>query len=209
MAIDKKMSTLIALVTYLFSGCLQAQYISETDFIALKTGDTLTGKVAYINEDGWGSRTFYKKIRITLANGKKKKIRKRNITSFKIDGTTFMAFELAQHRKSTALLPFLNPYYSIDTKDGDLYFLRVVSNGKLNYYELEWFDQGDDMLNSMPLLRKNDASVFVRATQGMLGLKRKALISYLNDCPKLGQKITSKEIRTVREVVNFYNNQCD
>ncbi|MFT5735908.1 MAG: hypothetical protein ACI9SG_000241, partial [Maribacter sp.] len=46
---------------------------------------------------------------------------------------------------------------------------------------------------------------FVRANQGIFGVKKKRLASLLSDCPGLSQKILNREFKHVFEVLEFYN----
>ncbi|MEO1051398.1 MAG: hypothetical protein AAFX87_12285 [Bacteroidota bacterium] len=97
----------------------------------------------------------------------------------------------------------------MDSKQGQHYFLKVVSIGKLSHYELEWFDQGDSQLWSMALLKKANERYFIRADQGIIGLKKKVLQRYFADCDELRTKIKESELNKVWQVVEAYNNNCD
>ena len=48
----------------------------------------------------------------------------------------------------------------------------------------------------------------MRADQGLFGLKRKTLTKYFKDCPVLSEQIKSKAIKSVWDVVKFYNSEC-
>ncbi len=183
---------------------LKAQILAATDYIVLNDGDTLRGKVTYINERSF-TRQFHNKLRITTENGKKKRINRKNISSFKIGKTIYKSFWLDETIKG---LNIFNPRYYIDTDEGNHHFLKVIRHGKVNQYALEWFEQGDSFLNSISLLRKNHQNYFIRADQGVFGLKKKILSNYFNDCPKLITKINNKELDKVFQVVEFYNNNC-
>lgn len=61
----------------------------------------------------------------------------------------------------------------------------------------------------MELLKKGNDSVFIRADQGLPGLKRKVLTTYFKNCPELSVQIKSKTLKTVWEVVPFYNEKCN
>lgn len=45
----------------------------------------------------------------------------------------------------------------------------------------------------------------VRATQGIFGLKKKLLSNYFKECPELVEKINNKKMKSVEDVLTFYN----
>jgi|GEM_PF-1932574 len=180
-----------------------AQENKKHDFIALYTGDTLYGKVHYIDEGI--PRKFYKKIRLTTSDGKRKKYNKKNVASFSVNNNTYESFWLSQ---TSQIFKLVNPKYNIDHNYGEQYFLKVVNKGNLNHYELEWFEQGESLLWSMALLKKEDDSFFIRADQGLIRLKRNVLLDYLSNCPRIIDAINEKQIKNVRQVVDFYNQNC-
>lgn len=54
-------------------------------------------------------------------------------------------------------------------------------------------------------MKDNDVLI-IRATQGVLGLKRKFRADYLGECTALVELIREKKITTPTEVAIFYNN---
>jgi len=187
---------------------LYAQNNQASDYLVLHTGDTLYGKVAHIKEGGFGGRRFHKKIRLTNAKGKTKKYQRKDVSSFRVDGVVFESFWLYQESQSLITGALGNPQYTIDPNQGEQHFLRVISKGKLSHYQLEWFEQDNDALWSMSLLKKEEDTFFIRADQGLFGLKRKVLQRYFANCPELGKAIQEKQIRKVGQVVEWYNNSC-
>jgi hypothetical protein len=175
----------------------------QQDYIVLNVGDTLYGKVQYIDETSVRYE-FYKKVRLTTVDGKRKKYNKSKISAFRVNGFNYESFWLSQSSKKIILV---NPQYDIDSK-GEQYFLKVLSKGKLAHYELEWFDQENTGLLSMTLLKKEKDPFFIRADQGLLGLKRKALQDYFLDCPQLSEKINQKQLNEISQIVDFYNSNC-
>ncbi len=199
----------IIIATLLFSQYLrlEAQYNSKSDYIVLSIGDSLYGTVAYIKENAV-NRDFYKKVRLTNANGKTKKYKPESISSFRINGNKYQSFWLYQPPQTFPSVSLVNPRYNIDSKQGDHYFLRVISIGRLSHYQLEWFDQGDSQLWSMALLKKANDQYFIRADQGIIGLKKKLLQRYFTDCLELAKKIKNSELKKVWQVVEAYNHNC-
>ncbi|MFK7834003.1 MAG: hypothetical protein AB8B52_12045 [Winogradskyella sp.] len=176
----------------------------NTDYIVLTAGDTLYGTVDYLDERGTNPK-FYKKIRFTNSEGKRKKYRQHNVLAFKSGHKAFEAFWLSNRSERIVLF---NPIYRIDTQKGSHEFLRVMHKGNLSYYELEWWDQGEAGINGMALLKKTKDSFFIRADQGLFGLNRKALANYFKDCPELATQITTKTIKKVWDILDFYNLEC-
>jgi hypothetical protein len=186
---------------------LCGQGIEQSDFIVLHNNDTLRGTVSYINERAV-NRGFYKKVRITNAKGKTKKYKRENISSFQVNGTEYRSFWLYQPPQRFPPVSVVNPQYNIDEQQVEHYFLRVVSTGKLSHYELEWFDQGDSQLYAMALLKKGHQGYFMRADQGIIGLKKKLLQRYFADCDEVRQKIKDKTLKKVKQLVEAYNTTC-
>lgn len=183
---------------------LLAQDNQQLDYIVLYSADTLYGNVKYIDEEGVHQK-FYKKIRLTTIDGKRKKYKRKDVSAFRMDNVNYKSFWLNQ---SSQKITLVNPKYNIDNKDGQQHFLRIVSQGKLSHYELEWFEQGNATLWSMALLKKKEDPFFIRADQGLLGLKKKVLLNYFFNCPKLKEGINLKQLNNVWQVVNFYNSDC-
>lgn len=122
-----------------------------------------------------------------------------------MDNVNYKSFWLNQWSQKIRLV---NPKYDIDSNGGQQHFLRLVSQGKLSHYELEWFEQENSALWSMALLKKEEDPLFIRADQGILGLKRKVLLDYFFNCPKLQERIKLKQLKKVWQVVDFYNSNC-
>ncbi len=205
--VHKMIKTVIASIIFfmlLAPTFLYGQSKDASGYIALTSGDTIYGTVDYLDERGTNPK-FYKKIRVTDSNGKRKKYKTKTITAFRSSNQSYRAFWLDN---SSEKIVFINPIYNINFKKGEKEFLKVITEGELSHYRLEWWEQGESLLMSMSLLKKANDSFFVRADQGLLGLKRKALTKYFKDCPDLITEIKSKTLKTVWEVVAFYNIEC-
>ncbi|HAS43875.1 MAG TPA: hypothetical protein DCS93_25585 [Microscillaceae bacterium] len=191
------------LLLFTFS-TLKAQTSHSLDYIVLNTGDTLYGKVKHINQRKVSPR-YYKKIRFTDTQGKRKKYKRSDIAAFRANNTHYEGVWLSQSSRGVILI---NPRYDIDPQNGEKHFLRVISKGKLGHYYLEWWEQGESGSSWMDLLKKEGDQFFIRATQGLFGLKRKTLAKYFSNCPALKEQIQQKRIRKISQVVNFYNKHC-
>jgi len=194
---------LITLSMFSLQTSIFAQGKEKHDYIVLDVGDTLHGKVQYIDEGI--RRKFYKKIRLTTSDGKRKKYNRKNVASFSVNKITYESFWLSQTSQRFNLV---NPKYNIDQNNGEQYFLKVVSKGNLNHYELVWIEQGESALLSMALLKKEEDSFFIRADQGLIRLKRKVLLDYFFNCPRIIEAINQKKVKDVWQVVDFYNMNC-
>ncbi len=201
------MKTLFTITTLLLLSTqtsLVAQTSHTIDYLVLNVGDTLYGKVKHIDE-GSVNPKYYKKIRFTDTHGKQKKYKRKDISAFRVNNTIYEGFWLNQ---SSQKIIFLNPKYDIDPQKGEQIFLKMISKGKLSHYELEWWEQGESTLWWMDLLKKEEDQFFIRATQGLLGLKRKVLINYFSNCPELKEQIEQRQLNKVWQVVHFYNSKC-
>lgn len=199
-----KTSTFILLMFCVYATSF-AQNGNATDLLVLNTGDTLYGNVEYINLKGVNPE-FYKKIRITDENRKKRQFKQKDVSAFKADGKIYESYWLSQ---SSDKIVLVNPKYDIDPQNGTQYFLRLIRKGELSHYQWEWWEQGESTSMWMDLLRKKEDQFFIRATQGLLGLKKKVLADYFMNCPELKEKIEKKELNEVWQLVDFYNDNCE
>jgi hypothetical protein len=181
-----------------------AQTYDALDYLVLKTGDTIYGNIEYKKDSGVNYK-YLNKIRLTNALGKQKRYKRDQVVAFRTNNLIYEGFWLNQESERLVLL---NPRYNMDNENSDYYFLKVMSKGNLSYYQLEWWEQGESLLMSMDLIKKEKDQFFIRATQGLFGLKRKVLSSYFNGCPGLVQKIQQKQLNQVFQVVDYYNNNC-
>ena len=198
----KNWLTLVGILSALMAA--QAQSSAPTDYLVLAKGDTLYGSVQHINEKGMSPR-YYKKLRFTDAHGRRKKYKHAAVSAFRKNATHYESFRL---RSSSQGFSLVNARYDINRRHGEWHFLRVMHKGALSHYVLEWWEQGESTLQSMDLLKKTEDSFFVRANQGVLGLKRKVLKNYFSDCPVLGAQIAQRELTEVTQIVDFYNSSC-
>lgn len=183
---------------------LHGQGNSAGGYLVLAEGDTLYGEVQYIDESSV-HRDFYKKIRFTDLSGRRSKFKRNRVTAFRTGDADYESFWLDESAEDAFSF---NIRYHMNHRTGDQYFLKVIQRGVLSHYELEWFEQGDAHLMSMDLFKKADDSFFVRATQGLLGLKKKVLRNYFSDCPELVGHIDRKLLKSTDEVAAFYNRNC-
>ncbi|WP_299453306.1 hypothetical protein [uncultured Microscilla sp.] len=199
-----KIFTLLTTLLWINLPTSRAQTSHSLHYIVLNSGDTLYGKVEHVNQRKVTPR-YYKKIRFTDTQGNRKKYKRANVAAFNVNNTNYEGFWLSQSSRGITLL---NPRYDIDPKNGERHFLRVISKGKLSHYYLEWWEQGEAGSSWMDLFRKEEDQFFIRATQGLFGLKRKTLVKYFFDCLSLQEKIKKKQIRKVSQVVDYYNKTC-
>ena len=193
----------ITLIFFTLSTSIFAQGNKNLDYLALYVGDTLYGKVEYIAERI--PREFHKRIVVITTDGRVKKYKRKNVASFKVENNIYESFLLSQTAEKFRLV---DPKFNIDNNNGKQYFLKVISKGNLSHYELEWIEQGEAALRSMDLLKKNTDLFFIRATQGVFGLKRKVTLDYFFNCAKIKEAISQKQVSDVRDVVDFYNKHC-
>jgi hypothetical protein len=198
------MSTSCILSIFFIYNSISAQENKLSDYIVTSVSDTLYGKVSHLNEKVFGPK-FYKKIRFTDQMGKLKKIKRKNILAFKIDNEIFEGFWLKSSSQNGL---FGNLTYIIDVKEGERHFLKVLQRDKLSHYRLLWYEQGESLEMSMDLFKKQNENFFIRADQGILGLKRKSLVKYFGDCIELLEQLENKKIKKAHEVVDFYNTRC-
>jgi len=86
-------------------------------------------------------------------------------------------------------------------------FLKLIAWDKdLSYYHWEYVDDESNYLDYIPLFYRDGSDEMVRVTQGVLGLKRKRLTEYFQDCPELVMAIHEKKLKCSWDVYDFYIN---
>lgn len=181
-----------------------AQKNKRPDYVVLTSGDTLYGKVEYMDEDAIPLK-FHKKIRILSNDGRLKRLDRKEVAAFQTNNMAYESFFLHQSSQKVMLV---NPTFAIDLQNGKQEFLKVVRKGKLSHYELEWIEQGTSAVSAMTLFKKEKDSFFIRADQGVFGLKKNVLQEYFTDCPSLRKAILDYQVKDVFEVMDYYNQNC-
>ncbi|PQV44924.1 hypothetical protein CLV33_11642 [Jejuia pallidilutea] len=177
------------------------------DNVVLITSDTLYGKVHYVNK-GFAWSEFYRKLRLTDINGRKKRLKRKKVVSYRVNGYDYESYMLDQETKLFKNGRFFDSKYYID-QDGVQHFLKVISKGNLSHYELEWIDYDNNDLESIGLIKKAEDNFFIPAENARSQVLKKVVSDYLSDCPEIQQRITKKDFKYVFQVVDFYNKNCE
>ncbi|WP_047415704.1 hypothetical protein [Cellulophaga sp. Hel_I_12] len=175
------------------------------DYIVNIEGDTLFGKVQHLNKKNVNPK-YYKKIRWTNQQGQRRKFNRKDVLAFSVDHQIFEGFWLKPSSQNGLFGTFT---YTIDPKKKERYFLKTLHRGSLNHYELGWWEQGESLFLTLELFKKKEDMFLIRVDQGVLGLKRKSLIHYFQECPQLVEKIKNKVLKNSSEIVSFYTTKCD
>ncbi len=174
------------------------------DYLVMVSGDTLFGTVEHINSRSISPK-FHSKIRLTDARRKQRKFSRKGIAAFKSDGAIYESFWLRQRSR---WITIDNPVYIMRKRKGEQTFLKLIEKGSLTHYHLEWWEQGESTLMWMDLIKREGDPYLIRATQGILGLKKNVLTRYFWDCPEIVRQIEFKEVSAISQVVGFYNSTC-
>lgn len=158
-----------------------AQDDFQEGHIVTNSNDTLYGKTRDSDTKGFDLGR-YEKIRFK-EKSRKKRFASSDIQSYKIGDTQY------------------NGFFSGSKK----ICYRVGSEGYLNHYIMEIQKQGESLVQDIDFVQKGKSTRFIRASQGVFGIKKKRLAHLLNDCPGLSQKFLNREFRYVFQIVDFYN----
>ncbi|MEM6522373.1 MAG: hypothetical protein AAF693_01220 [Bacteroidota bacterium] len=187
------------LLILMLASPLIAQKVYLTGYVVLNSGDTLFGELRDrdINRGRFLNKIWFKQ------NGKRvKKYSAYDLFSYSVDN---VIFESKWYDEQADLFSFQYPNrYGV----GQKVFLRVNSKGRLSCYTKELIDEDNDISDGFELFLKEGDDHFVRANQGIFGLKKKKLTTYFSDCSQLVEKINNGEIKTAFEVTSFYNTKC-
>jgi len=169
-------------------------------YVVLLNGDTLRGKVMDRDVSAFGG--LLKKIRFKPHKGWKKRYKPGEIKAYHRGEDNFLSIWLSSESRF-----FRQDFYSRPGQ-GEQVFIKIMHQGSIDLYHWEYTDEDNSTVDFIPLLKKPEAAEMVRATQGILGLKRKRLAEYFSDCPRLSSALLNKEITTVNEVIMIYESAC-
>jgi hypothetical protein len=189
------LTLLLLLLTGLFH--LSAQKGYEPGYVITQNHDTLPGLVKDRKEEPFAQ--IYKKIRFKGNGIFVKKYSPKRILGYKKGEDVFESHWI---ETSTS---FLTIEYLSRENLGKKHFLKVKQRGFLTYYQWEFLEYDSFVLQWVDLFKRRDEDYFVRVTQGVLGLKKKRLERYFEDCPELMEKIHSKDLRLPAEIARLYN----
>jgi hypothetical protein len=191
-----KVLLLVLTTLFYFFGFSQLNY--QEGSVVLRSGEVLKGSIADRKE---GFRTtLLKKIKVKQ-DGKlfSQSLKPKDIERYNIGSDSFLSIPI---QRNTSLFKT----EIIEIGKGNYTLFKVIETGPLSLLIYEYVDPENGYVETIPYLKKANDSRLVRATQGVFGLKRKSLVSFLQDCPELVELIENKKITTPVEVVTFYNN---
>lgn len=200
------MNKLIFLSLGFFLGAIacNAQKMNQGDYLVLASGDSIFGKVQYLSENDFGP-AYLSKIRIQAENGPRQKFKPKKLSAFGCGGQHFEIFRLETFNASSS---WLAQDFRHNPACGDYYIFQRIGQGELCHYRWHWFEQGESTPYQMDLLRRAGDSIFLRADQGLFGLRIRALTRFFSDCPRLQAKISAKELRDIESITGFYQQHC-
>lgn len=168
-------------------------------YVVLNNGDTLYGT---LQDRDIRKGKLYKKIRIKVNQKKLKKYNAYDIKAYNIEGVSFESKWFYDESE------FFKFKYHCQYGMGEKLFLRVLEKGNLSLYMIEYVESDNNYFDGFELFFRQGDNYYQRATQGILGLKKKRLKEYFIDCPNLVEKIIGEEIKQPLQVLDFYNNYC-
>ena len=188
------------LLLLIITRSLQAQRHYQEGYIVLTRGDTLYGKIKDRKPEPFGK--IYERIRFRDGGLFPKKYGPGELLAYQAGVRTYESLWLSTP------FPILDARLISVAGRGQKQFMRVLQKGKLSYYSLETDQDDTGFYSDIPYLKREDKREFVRATQGIFGLKRKLLAEYFEDCQPLREAIEDKQLSSVFEIVDFYYNNC-
>jgi len=170
-------------------------------YIITLEGDTLTGQVK--DRSNGMFTELYSRIRFKGESSLfRNKYSPEQILEYSCGGQLFESVPL---REESAYFKFR---YIVD-ESNEKVFLKLVSRCEgLSYYHWEYIDGDNGYVDFVPLFHRNGFDQMIRASQGVLGLKRKLLIAYFQDCQQLVSAIERKKLKHVNDVYDYYVGHC-
>lgn len=184
-------------VLVIFNTEVSGQKGYESGYIITNSGDTISGIVKDRKPPPFGK--IYKKIYFKAERSRKKKYGPHQIKGYKQGNRFFESMWL------NVSYDFFKEKYTSSPNVGEQQFLKLIVQGYLSFYQLEFEDQESDYVDAVDLYKRSDEASLVRVTQGIFGLKKKKLAAYFQDCPELVRKIETGEMKDPVEIAYFYN----
>jgi hypothetical protein len=168
---------------------------ANADYIVNLKGDTLRGTV---KDRKTGFRVEQLKTIRYKGEGYllPKRFKPQQIQGYSAQGRNYESFRVNRKGLLGERLVILDGKSNI--------FLRCSyadSRIKLLYHD---YSDEDGVIESVPYFLLSGRTEIVRATQGLLGLKRNLLSTYFNQHPELVRRINDKQVNTVLEIVSFF-----
>ncbi|MBN2891039.1 MAG: hypothetical protein JXL97_04155 [Bacteroidales bacterium] len=188
---------LIFLFTFSLNTYSQKNYGSG--YIITNQNDTIYGFLKDRKPPPFGK--LYSKIRFKEKSNSvfAKKYSPYQISGYKINNVEYESKWIKVDRF------FLKEDYKCIENCGEKAFLKVIVKGYLTYYQWEYIDGESGYIDAVDLLNKQNENIYIKATQGVFGLKKDKLAAYFMDCPELAKQILTKQIKDPISVANFYN----
>jgi hypothetical protein len=166
-------------------------------YIVTNEGETMEG---WVRDRSAGSfMELYAKIRFKPGDGGlSRRYSPEEILAY---GTGNQHFESLPIYEESAFFKFR---YYLDENYKRSFLKLIAGDQDLSYYHWEYVDGDSNYLDYIPLFYREGSNTMVRVTQGVLGLKRKRLVEYFQDCPELVRALESKELSEIDEVFHFY-----
>lgn len=196
--VHASMNGYVLLFLFLFfslTGFAQKGYLPG--YVVLQNGDTLSGKLRDRKEGSF--QKLYPKIYWKGSKGRAKKYGPDQLAGYAI-GTNQFESRWIKHESWL----FREIYYSREGV-GERRFMRVVKKGTLSLYHLEFLDSESIIIDRIELCIREGDDKFIRTSQGIFGLRKKALAEYLSDYPELADKIRSGAVTNILYIANEYN----
>jgi hypothetical protein len=180
---------------------LQAQKKFVQGYIVSWNGDTLHGWLK--DRSPGASEGLHSRIRFKTEDAWfRKKYGPEDLAAYGYGGQVFESLPLREESQ------FFRFRYTLDDHNKRIFLKVIARNKPLTWYHWEYIDAESETVEYFPLFHKDYSPEMVRVTQGVLGLKRKRLMEYFQDCPDLVKVIENREINNVEEVYNFYLAKC-
>ncbi|MFN2431060.1 MAG: hypothetical protein ABR574_13660 [Cryomorphaceae bacterium] len=196
----KRRTLLFLSVFALISTSVAGQKDFEPGYIVSLQNDTISGQIK--DRKSGMFPDILKKIQFKSDGALfKRKYSATKILGYKVGDRVYESVGIDEESHFFKTQYFVSP-------NADKTFLRVMETGTLRYYHWEHIDQDNNTIDYIPFFYLEGRGEMVRATQGVLGLKKKLLSEYFYDCPELVQKIENKQITAPFEVVDFFRERC-
>lgn len=188
---------LFACLTCLMGPPLAAQNDWQEGHVVTMQGDTLRGLVRDRDTGPFGG--MFGKVQVKEGGkGRARKFAPRKVRSYQWGDAQFVTLYTESESE------FFKTRTYVTEGRGEPGFYRVIAAGELTLYHDEFTDEDNFRIDFVPVFKREGNPQLVRATQGILGLKKKLLSEFFADRPALVAQIKNGQLTTPLEVWEAY-----
>ncbi|MGM0581415.1 MAG: hypothetical protein ACQETL_12085 [Bacteroidota bacterium] len=189
------------LIIGVYSSSVFGQSKYQNGYVITNQNDTIYGQLRDRSPEPFGK--IFNKVRMRGFWIFERRYGPNDIISYKIGDDVYESVWYDNYSKLFSVF-----HVSIPGR-GKKVFMRLAVDGNVKLYWKEYLDPESGYEEAIPFFRKKNSEEMIRATQGILGFKKKYLANLFADCPDLVNKMKDGFFDTSEEMAEYYNDSCN